>query len=227
VSLSNCDSGRRRAVGAALAGFAAVLPAAARAQMTFLPQIGASAPDVPLPYRTIAQNPAFRHAVAEILEWSCPYCRQINDGAIQWGRSLPKGWVFVQLPVLSTEKSMRAAALFAGMQQIAGRKLSAFDDALFSLVQDHAADPDDPRTLIQAAESAGLSVRDFRRDNTKADIMKTLREWLDLEKAARPQRTPTFVVAGRYVTDVSMTAGRYDLLFQLLSGLVSKSMGSN
>ena len=233
MSSSKFNPRRRRilALGSLLS-----VPVIARAQTTLGPSLmipsfgqAPSGPDsqaaagVP-PYRSIATQPAFSHAVAEIMEWTCPYCRQINDGAVQWGGSLPKGWVFVQLPVITDAESLRAAALFAAIQQVAGHRLAAFGDAMFAAVQDRGQNPNDPRTLMDAAQASGIPYASFRTQNTGARVRKTAAEWLALEQAVRPQRTPTFVVAGRQVTDSSMTAARYDLLFQLLSGLVSQAM---
>jgi protein-disulfide isomerase len=182
-----------------------------------------SAPPV-IPYRTIATQQAFKHAVVEIVEWSCPYCRQINDGAVQWGKTLPKGWVFVQMPVITDKESLRAAGLFAGLEQVADHRLAALGDALFSLTQDRGADPSNPQILFAAARTAGINPQTFVQKNTAARVRATTREWLQLQRAVKPERTPTFVVAGSQVTDVSMTGGRYDLLFQLLSGLVSQHL---
>ena len=187
------------------------------------PLPGASAPAA-LPYRTIKGQKPFQKAVVELFEWNCPYCRQVNDGAVQWGHSLPRGWVFVQAPIVTSEESLRAAGLYAAIQQVAGKKLSAFDDAMFTLVQDHGADPNDPRTMISAAQQSGVDYRAFQKENTAESVRQTLSEWMDLMRAAQPRVTPTFVVGGRFVTDVTMTAGRYDLLFQLLGGLVSQEV---
>lgn len=226
MSSSKFNASRRRMLTASTL---LVAPLLAHAQDAFSPQMGQSGNETQagvVPYRLITAQAPFRHAVVEIMEWNCPYCRQVNDGAIEWGKSLPKPWVFVQIPVITDVKSLRAAALFAAIQQVAGSRLAAFGDAVFSAVQDHGEDPNDPRTLMTAADSSGISYSAFSKGNTGDAVRKTVSEWLSLEQVARPKLTPTFIVAGKMVTDSSMTAGRYDLLFQLLSGLVSQSISA-
>ncbi len=178
-----------------------------------------------LPYRTIAVQPAFRHTVVEIMDWSCPHCREVNDGAISWGKSLPHGWVFIQTPVVLNQADARSSAVFAAIEQTAGDHLASFDDTVFSSVQDSNRDPDDPQTMMQAAQSTGIDYAAFRSQNTASGIRRTVAERLALLQAVAPTRTPTFVVDGRFVTDVSFTGERYDLLFSLLGGLVSQQIG--
>ena len=175
-----------------------------------------------VPYREIKPIPRFSHAVVEIMEWSCPYCREINEGALDWASTLPASFRFIQIPVMQDKNDLRAAALFVGMQITAGHRLAAFESAMFGAVQDSHADPDDPRTIMGAASAANLNPKPFVQAMQHDGVGQTVHEWVQLLAAARPTQTPTFCIGGQYVTDVSRTAGSYQKLFDLVGGLVSK-----
>lgn len=232
MSLSNSDLQRRQLLLAALLG----APAYAAAQ-TMPPYAtdglnlfqGTSPQKAPLnpamrfvPYREIKPIARFSHTVVEIMQWSCPYCREINDGALDWASTLPPSFRYIQIPVMQGKRDARAAALFAGMQITAGHRLPAFENAMFGAVQDAHADPDDPRTIMGAAAAANLNPKPFVQAMQHDGVAQTVQEWAQLLNAARPTQTPTFCIGGQYVTDVGRTAGDYQKLFDLVGGLVSK-----
>lgn len=177
-----------------------------------------------LPYRTIKQQLAFKHTVVEIIDWHCQHCRETNDGALEWGHTLPPGWVFVQVPIIINRNDLRASGLYAAIEQIAGKNLARFDTAMFSAAQDHNQDTDTPAVMMGAAKESGLDFNDFVIASAPRALALTVAERLALLQAVRPTLTPMFVVDGYLVTDSSMTADRNDLLFNLLNGLVSQQI---
>lgn len=185
-----------------------------------------AAPDFK-PYRTInAAMPSrsrWRSTVVELLDFSCPYCRQINLGAQSWGGTLPKPFRFLQLPIIHDTDSLNAAAAFMTAVIAAPQKVNALIQACFEAVQSHGESPTHPATYSHAAMAAGISKQALTSALSRFDEVRAqTRDLLDLIVAAKPEVTPTFIVDATEVVDVNNTAGDYAQMFRLLNGLVSQ-----
>ena len=227
MSSPTYNRARRRALQLALASAAtACLARAASAQFAGFggaPGEGASAPAL-LPYRVVPVSSFFRNRVLELFELTCPYCRQINAGARQWGATLPKPFIFEQVPLVYDATTARAAGFYYLFLRAAPDKMGDYLDALFSAVQDQHAPLDNNGTYIRAAAQAGMSESQVRQALAHTDGLQAyIKRVAELCKAVAPRVTPTFVVNGD-ATDVSYTRGDYQKLFRLLDGLVSQQL---
>jgi hypothetical protein len=184
-----------------------------------------------LPYRTIERafpsRARWRQRVVELLDFNCPYCRQINLGAQSWGETLPKPWKLVQFPVIQDEASFNAATAFLLAVLAAPEKADVFVQACFEAVQTHHESPTASRTYAHAALAAGIRQEDLQRVlKTRFNEVKSqLRDLADLVEAAAPEVTPTFVVDANEVLDVNRTGGDYGRMFQVMNGLISQRLG--
>jgi thiol:disulfide interchange protein DsbA len=174
------------------------------------------------PYRLV-DLPNEANTVIEIMAFDCPYCRQINDGAVVWGATLPPPFRFVQMPLTYDAATARGAAFFETVRMAAPNRLQSFEDAMFASVQDRHEPLNSPKTAIRAAVLAGVSEQAFKQalTQTRTRVAAVTRAY-QVEQTVRPRVTPTFVIGGKYVIDATDTGGDYGLLFKLAGGLVSQ-----
>lgn len=233
MSYPTCNHARRKASSllAALCAAGAALPRNAGAQVLdsqgpSFEQFGAQDPSKAslLPYRVVHVSPFFNNRVLELFEFTCPYCRQINDGARQWGATLPKPFVFEQIPIVYDDATARAAGFYYLMLLQAPQRIGDYMDAVFAAVQDQQAPLSSNATFIRAAAQVGITETQFRQALTRtAGLPAYIQRVAELCKSVAPKVTPTFVVNGD-ATDVSYTSGDYQKLFKLLDGLVSRQL---
>jgi protein-disulfide isomerase len=233
VSYPICNPARRQAtrLAAVAAAAAAVLPRVTSAQVLgaqspSFEQFGSQPPssNALLPYRVVHVSPFYNNRVLELFEFTCPYCRQVNDGARQWGGTLPKPFVFEQVPIVYDDATARAAGFYYLMLLQAPQKIGDYMDAVFTAVQDEQAPLTSNATFIRAAAQVGITEAQFRRALSRSkDLPAYIQRVAELCKKVAPKVTPTFVVNGD-VTDVSYTRGDYQKLFKLLDGLVSQQL---
>lgn len=217
----------RRTVLLGLAALALVAGPARAQTVNFVgarrPSAGASAPAF-LPYKPVAVAPLYRHRVVELLEFTCPYCRQIDAGAQAWGATLPRPFVFEQMPLVYDTRTAEIAATYYTVVLANPAIKNAIVASMFHAVQDLHADPADPRTYIRAAAAAGVTQAQFMRAlRDVSGRTAYIRRAAAFARAVAPRATPTFVVDGSAVDAVD-TGGDYQRLFRLLDGLVSEAL---
>jgi protein-disulfide isomerase len=177
-----------------------------------------------LPYRIVKISPFYRERVVELFEFTCPFCRQVNDGALAWGTTLPKPFVFEQVPIVYDNATAKAAMFFYIVAKADPSKLQSFMSAVFAAVQDQHASLDDSSMYIRAIAQAGITEAQFRAQlSDSAGVEAYIDRVAQLCKKVAPRATPTFIVAD-HVTDVNYTNGDYQKLFKLLDGLVSQQL---
>jgi hypothetical protein len=229
VQYPNFDRRRFVALGVYALAFS---PVVARAQaIDFMGGgSGGQSPQSPkdfLPYRLVKVPALYQHRVVELLEFTCPYCRQINTGAQTWGASLPKPFVFEQMPIVFDKTSAEIAAVYYTAVFANPALKNDIVSSMFHAVQDLNENPADPRTYVKAAAAAGVTEAAFSRASQDAKGRAAyIQRAAAFARAVQPRATPTFVVNGKAV-DVQDTGGDYQKLFQLLNGLVSESIGHN
>lgn len=179
------------------------------------------------PYRPVQVEHRYFNRVVELLEFNCPFCRNINAGAQAWGRSLPKPFVFEQMPLVYDKTTALAAAMYYVAITAAPALRDGIVASIFHAVQDLNEPPGDPGTYGRAAARAGVQQAAFEKamQNT-ADIQSYVQRVATFCRAVDPRVTPTFVVRDKAV-DVTNANGDYQKMFQLLNGFVSQGLKNN
>lgn len=171
------------------------------------------------PYMEIGDYPDDRQRVFMFFSYSCPYCAQHSPAIVEWGKTLPPQIQFVRVPVITTDRaSMNAAAAFYVMREVAPARLSEFD------------------ALAYAAGASGLNESAFKdillkMGLPKAQMLQAMNKGITRSRLMRATllsgrykvgATPHFGVGGKYATNANFTNGNYQLLIELLNGLVSQ-----
>ncbi len=189
-----------------------------------LPDSGMSSP--PHPWTTLhlprSLQSRFQNTVAEVFEYGCPYCLHLNGTLRSWGRTLPKGYTFTQMPALIAPTYLDMTLATFAIEGYEPAKLGAFEKYSFLLVQGYHEPINKPAVYIAAAMKAGIPAKEFVQQvhSQKTDSLTRL-DYI-LMRATLIHQTPTLVICGKYEINPSMVHGNYSVFLELANGLVSR-----
>ncbi|MBN6739630.1 DsbA family protein [Acidithiobacillus sp. MC6.1] len=178
------------------------------------------------PYREV-QMPHNLHldkTVIEVFEYGCPYCRQMNAAMLNWGKSIPKGYRFTQMPALIADQYFPMTMATFGVYETDPGKLQAFEENAFSLVQTYKKPLNAPVVYLTAAHEAGIDVGALIRAIDSPTVKALTAEDAEIMKITQITRTPSLIICGKYVIDPSDTKGNASMFIQLANGLLSRCM---
>jgi thiol:disulfide interchange protein DsbA len=101
-------------------------------------------------------------------------------------------------------------------------KLKQLNSAIFREINVKGNRMDTPEKIEAFFVSNGVSKADFQKAFSSFAVESKLRQAEEMNKRYRITSTPTWVVGGKYATDVSM-AGSEDALFDVLNALAAKA----
>jgi thiol:disulfide interchange protein DsbA len=165
--------------------------------------------------------PNASQTVYEIFEFGCPYCRKVNAEVEQWGRTLPHGWTFRQIPALVGPAFVPMSVIYLAVTEIDPNAVPAFMSRSFALVQDHHRPLSSYKTYITAASDVGISLARLKAAAMSSRNKKALFRARSIATGADIRVTPSLVIDGRFAIDPNNADGNYGLFFQLADGLIS------
>ena len=178
--------------------------------------------------------PAGQVEVLEFFWYSCPHCYALEPLVESWLKTKSPYISFARVPVLWNEPHRAIARLFYTLQSMG--KLNQFHDAIFKEIQENG-NPligNDPNNAAQAErvqlafiKKLGISEADFTKTYHSFDVENDLQRADELVQRYRVSAVPTFVVNGKYVSDVGMasspsTAALPDRLISLINDLAAQ-----
>ena len=152
--------------------------------------------DTVKPYLTVGPYREDLYRVYMFLSYECPYCEQTWYGMGEWGRTLPDPFRFVYVPIYTGNKRLDAAATG------------------FYIAKNE-------RDFIAVLYRMGFSREAINASVRKQLTQERMARAMTLVRRYRVTATPFFAVGGRYTTHAGFTGGNYQMLTQLLNGLVS------
>ena len=172
--------------------------------------------------------PAGQVEVLEFFWYACPHCYSLEPTVAAWLKSKPAYISFSRIPVQWNEGHRSLARLFYTLDSMG--KLNDAHSEIFKEIQVNG-DPligPDPNNAA-AAERAqlpfirrlGIPEADFEKEYHGFNVETAMQRADELVQRYRVTAVPTFVVNGKYVTDVGM-AGSPDRLMLLLSDLAAQ-----
>jgi thiol:disulfide interchange protein DsbA len=163
--------------------------------------------------------------VLEFFWYGCPHCFALDAAVESWRKNKPNHIEFVRVPVMWGEVHRAHARLFYTLKSLG--KLDELHGKVFSAIhvdRDPLYAPGDPlatqRQQLQFAKDNGISEADFMKAYNDFAVHAALNEADDLGRRYRIDAVPTFVIAGKYETDLSMAGGEANL-FQLMNDLAA------
>jgi thiol:disulfide interchange protein DsbA len=161
--------------------------------------------------------------VLEFLWLGCPHCYELNPHIEAWKKKLPAYVKFSQVHVTWDTEKQAHAKLFYTVTALGGDPLvvKAFDEIHRRgnyMVANNASATE--QMQLDFAVTNGVDAAAFRREYNGFAVNASVQRANQLMRTYRINQVPTFIVNGKYRTDVS-SAGGPDLLMQLLTDLAA------
>jgi thiol:disulfide interchange protein DsbA len=172
--------------------------------------------------------PAGQVEVLEFFWYACPHCYALEPTVQTWLKSKPGYISFARVPVEWNENHRSLARLFYALDAMG--KLNDVHSEIFKEIQvngDPLIGPDPnnaaaaERVQLSFIKKLGLSDADFEKAYHDMNVETALQRADQLVQRYRVSSVPTFVVNGKYTTDVTM-AGGPEKLMSLLTDLAAQ-----
>ena len=172
--------------------------------------------------------PAGQVEVLEFFWYACPHCYALEPSVQTWLKSKPAYITFTRVPVEWNEGHRSLAHLFYALEAMG--KLNDVHGEIFKEIQVNGnpligPDPNNAasaeRTQVSFIKKLGLSDADFEKAYQDMNVQTAMQRADQLVERYRVTAVPTFVVNGKYTTDVTM-AGGPEKLMSLLSDLAAQ-----
>jgi thiol:disulfide interchange protein DsbA len=163
--------------------------------------------------------------VIEFFWYGCPHCFALDPAIGSWLKNKPPYIEFVRVPVTWSEVHRAHARLFYTLKGLGkGDELHSKVFAEIHVNHQPLYAPGDPlqtqREQLQFAKDNGVSEADFTKAYTDFGVQTALARADDLVRRYRIDAVPTFVIAGKYETDLAMAGGEANL-FQMINDLAA------
>jgi protein dithiol oxidoreductase (disulfide-forming) len=171
--------------------------------------------------------------VLEFFWYACPHCFALEPTILNWLKSKPAYITFTRVPVQWNEGHRSLARLFYALDSMG--KLNDVHSEIFKEIQVNGdpligADPNNAaaaeRVQLSFIKKLGLSDADFEKAyHNDMNVETALQRADQLGQRYRVSAVPTFVVNGKYITDLSMADGTNrdpNRLIALLSDLAAQ-----
>jgi protein dithiol oxidoreductase (disulfide-forming) len=169
--------------------------------------------------------PAGKVEVIEMFWYACPHCYALDATVEAWRKNKPAYIDFRRVPVTWGEEHRAHARLLYTLQALG--KLDALHARVFEEIQqkgDLLFVPSDDQGTFQKqlafAKANGISESDFTTAYNGMGVQLKVQQADDLVHRERIDTVPTFVINGKYVTDVGM-AGDPAKLTRLIDDLAA------
>jgi thiol:disulfide interchange protein DsbA len=159
--------------------------------------------------------------VVEVFWYACSHCYAIEPKIEAWNsKGKPPYVVSVQMPATWNELLKTHARVFYTAELLG--KLQQLNGDIFREINVKGNRMDTPEKIEAFFVSHGVSEGDFQKAFSSFAVESKLRQAEEMNKRYKITGTPTWVVDGKYITDVSM-AGSEDALFEVLNALAAKA----
>ena len=160
-----------------------------------------------------------RVEIAEVFWYACGHCYAIEPKVEAWIKKGKPAYVdYVFIPATWNDVLKTHARVFYTIQLLGKPQLH---DAVFREINVKRNMLDTPAKIEAFFVANGVSKADFQKAFSSFAVESKIRQAEDLNRRYKITGTPTFVVGGKYVTDVR-SAGSEDALFDVLGALAAK-----
>jgi len=163
--------------------------------------------------------------VIEFFWFGCPHCFALEPAVDAWLKNKANYVEFVRVPATWGEVHRAHARLFYTLKVLG--KADELQDKVFDSVHvEHQPlfAPGDPmqtqREQLQFAKDNGISESDFMKAYNAFAMQTAMAQADDLVRRYRIDAVPTFVIGGKYETDMQMAGGESNL-FQIINDLAA------
>lgn len=162
--------------------------------------------------------------VIEVFWYGCPHCYALDPAVEAWKKSKAAYVKFVRVPVTWGPVHRAHGRLFYTLEALG--KLDALHTTAFEeihkLGNNLAGSTDEQTFKIQSdfARAHGISEAEFSKAYNSFGVNANMQHAEDVTRRYRIEGVPTFIVNGKYETDISMAGGNAQL-FDLINDLAA------
>jgi thiol:disulfide interchange protein DsbA len=157
--------------------------------------------------------------VVEVFWYACGHCYLLEPKLEAWNRNgRPANAELVRLPATWNNVLKTHARVYYTMELLGKHNLNP---EIWREINVKGNRLDSPDRIESFFISRGVSKSDFQRTFASFAMDSKVAKAEDLNRRYKITGTPTIVVNGKYVTDVSMAGGE-DKLFEVVNALVAK-----
>ena len=168
---------------------------------------------------TVTEVAPGRVEIAEVFWYACGHCYAIEPKVEAWiAKGKPAYVDYVFVPATWNDMLKTHARIFYTIQLLGKPQLH---DLVFREINVKRNMLETPAKIEAFFVANGVSKADFQKAFSSFAVESKIRQAEDLNRRHKITGTPTFVVGGKYVTDVR-SAGSEDALFQVLGALAAK-----
>ncbi len=163
--------------------------------------------------------------VMEFFWYGCPHCYALEPALNSWLKNKANYIEFVRVPATWGEVQRAHARLFYTLKAL-GKGDELHSKVFDAIHVDHELlyAPNDPletqREQLKFAKDNGVSEADFTKAYTAFSTLASLSQADDLNRRYRIDAVPTFVIAGKYETDMQAAGGESNL-FEIINDLAA------
>src|SRR5262249_24874968 len=157
--------------------------------------------------------------------YACPHCYALDPTVESWRKNKPTYVEFRRVPVTWGEEHRAHARLFYTLKALG--KLDVLHSQVFDEIHKKGnllyVPGNDKATLqaqLQFAQANGISESDFSNACNSFGVQNSMQQADDLVRRDKIDSVPTFVIDGKFTTDVGM-AGSPEKLMHLLDDLAA------
>jgi thiol:disulfide interchange protein DsbA len=165
--------------------------------------------------------------VLEFFWYACPHCYDLDGQVEAWRKNKPAYVSFSRVPVTWSEGHRALGRLFYTLQSLG--KLDQLHNEVFKeihvngnpLVAQDGDEAESERIQTAFAKKEGIREDDFKKAYHSFAVDADLQKADALVQRYRIDGVPTFVINGKYITDVRI-AGSQERLMALVGDLVTQ-----
>jgi len=158
--------------------------------------------------------------VVEVFWYACGHCYLLEPKLETWERSAKPAYVqLVRMPATWNETLKTHARLFYTAELLG--KLPQLHSDIFREINVKGDRLDSPQSIQAYFLARGVSKADFEKAFSSFAVESKVRRADDMNRRYKITATPSFIVNGKYMTDVQM-AGSEEKLFEVINALAAK-----
>lgn len=168
-------------------------------------------------YTAIGNYKDDANRVFMFISFDCPYCAQSWQGVGEWALNLPAPFKFVYVPVLGSTRKNIAAVAFYTVRELAPARLPEFMQKAFS----QSSKRINNNSYIDILYQMGFTSSQINSAASSELTRRRLQRASQLVRNYRIDRTPSFGIAGRYMTHIDLANGDTNFLKSIVNRLIT------
>lgn len=160
--------------------------------------------------------------------YTCEYGEKYDRDMQVWASSLPAGFQYVRVPVITQEPNTVTGAFAYYAAYLANRiRIGDFQREAYDLIKRKGKDPSDIKTYIQAAKQAKYDINAYQKALLGNQVNLLVKNAIILGAKYNVNYTPTLTIGGLYSINPEPIAGDKISFIEFANAIASKYIMEN